>query len=266
MLFVKDTKIKLNGKTRRLHANFKCEKCKRIVERAKGYGASQKTCGCSEDIESKIINRFLIIKDLGGSRKKVIARCPVCDYEKEYYFQSIKYDKIKSCGCNAIAVQIEKKTKHGFSGKRLYRIHTHIKQRCSNPNSSGYKYYGGRGITYCEEWKTFDNFKEWALKNGYEENLTIDRKDPNKDYSPDNCRWATYKEQAETKRLLSCNNTSGYRGVSYRKDTNKWSANITIDYKSFSIGCFNTSIEAAIAYDNYCQDNKIIRPLNESII
>lgn len=78
---------------------------------------------------------------------------------------------------------------------RLREIWYNAKRRCTNPNSTCYANYGGRGITFCEEWLNFDTFKKWAVQNGYAENLTIERLDVNKGYCPSNCTWVTNKQQ-----------------------------------------------------------------------
>lgn len=118
----------------------------------------------------------------------------ICIIEKT----KLKCGHTQSCGC----LQKEKisKTKkiHGMEKTRLYHIWQGIKRRCLNPNDIGYKQlYGSQGITICEEWKNSSTaFINWALKNGYNDKLTIDRIDNSKGYAPDNCRWSTPKQQA----------------------------------------------------------------------
>lgn len=85
--------------------------------------------------------------------------------------------------------------KHGLSKTRLYRTWNNMKQRCYNPKNPNYASYGGRGITIYQEWlDDFQRFYDWAMANGYSDELTIDRIDGTKGYFPDNCRWVTWEE------------------------------------------------------------------------
>src|SRR5690606_18166102 len=89
---------------------------------------------------------------------------------------------------------------HGMSKTRIYRTWADMVQRCHNPNSGNYKNYGARGITVCDEWRTFANFYNWAASSGYSDELSIDRLEVNGPYTPDNCRWATREMQDNNKR------------------------------------------------------------------
>lgn len=90
---------------------------------------------------------------------------------------------------------------HGESETRLYKKWQEMKHRCNcKSDKHHYKYYISRGIKVCDEWQTFLPFREWALSNGYSDNLSIDRIDPDGNYSPDNCRWIPFKEQSSNTR------------------------------------------------------------------
>ena len=113
----------------------------------------------------------------------------------------------QSCGCLMRERTKETSITHGETGTRMYRIWSAMKRRCMNSHLENYAKYGGRGIRLWSGWMEYEPFREWALSNGYADDLTIDRIDVNGDYTPDNCRWATYKQQA--------NNTRQNRFISF---------------------------------------------------
>lgn len=115
-------------------------------------------------------------------------------------------------------------TKHNMCRTRLYHIWNGIKMRCLNPKNISYRYYGAKGVTVCSEWANdFKAFYEWAMANGYKDNLSIDRIDSNGNYCPENCRWATVKEQQS--------NTSYNVWLSYNGETHtvmEWAEKIGV--------------------------------------
>ena len=123
-------------------------------------------------------------------------RCD-CGTEKELQAYVVRNGHAKSCGC----LLKDNKTGliHGGYGTRLYKTWSTMKARCNNKNMPEHRWYGARGISVCEGWNDFSTFREWALANGYADNLTIERIDVNGNYEPDNCTWILLEEQGRNK-------------------------------------------------------------------
>lgn len=133
-------------------------------------------------------------------------------------------------------------TKHGKNASREHRSWDHAKQRVSNPNNVGYKNYGGRGITMCSEWLTsFERF--YRDMGNRPEGTSLDRIDNDKDYSPENCRWATRSEQNRNRRFFG-KTLSNTRGVVWCTYTNKWRAVIKMNGKNIHLGRYKDLTEA----------------------
>ena len=113
---------------------------------------------------------------------------------------NLKSGSSRSCGCLQRELASTRNKKHGQTKSRLYNTWQHMIGRCTRKSDPSYNLYGGRGIEVCADWLSgFETFRDWALSNGYADNLTIDRIDVNGNYCPENCRWITHDEQQRNK-------------------------------------------------------------------
>lgn len=133
--------------------------------------------------------------------------------------------------------QIKSATTHGMTYTRIYKTYRSMKSRCLFKGDSAYKNYGARGIRVCDEWlKDFMNFYNWAMENGYDDTLTIERINVNGNYEPSNCTFIPLEEQWKNKRMQS-NNVSGCTGVTYKKQIKRWVAQIKVNGINIYLGC-----------------------------
>lgn len=165
----------------------------------------------SKEFIGKKFAMLTIVADAGRSKKFRMV-CAFCDCGKTgtYALVRLKSGNTKSCGCQktkAMVNAVKAITTHGLTNHQLYHVWSGIKDRCSDINN---KNYGGRGISICDEWRnSFMAFYNWATENGWNENLEIDRKEVNGNYSPINCRFVTPKVNSRNKRnnhFLTFNN------------------------------------------------------------
>jgi hypothetical protein len=133
--------------------------------------------------------------------------------------------------------------------------------RCYDENNKYFKWYGGKGVTVCDEWlECKEKFIVWALRNGFEESLTLDRIDSDKGYSPNNCEWVTRQKQAEN-RFYEVHKKQ-FRGVTSQRK-GKYIAQIQYNGKKKHIGTYDTPEDAALAYNNFVIEHKLNRHLNK---
>lgn len=171
-----------------------------------------------------------LVVDGNANQRRWLCDCE-CGGVKITSEDNLRRGRCRSCGC--LYMSIGGKAKHGTergeSKTRLYKIWSRMIWRCEKPQAKGYSNYGGRGIAVCEEWHSFNAFRNWALQSGYQDNLSIDRIDNGGGYSPGNCRWANPKEQANNRRS---NHKVEYKGE--YKNISEWADCFGLDRNGFN--------------------------------
>lgn len=198
------------------------------------------------ELSKQRFGRLLVVCEAGRTKQKGLLWECQCDCGKKVVVpgNSLMMGHTQSCGCLQKERCLKASTKHGLRYTPEYRIWTLMKNRCLNKKANNYEYYGGRGIAVCERWLKFENFYQ-DMGQRPDSSLTIERVNNNKDYSPNNCKWATKEAQARNRRP-NRNSTLGIKGVSWHKRIKKYHVRITAKRKEIHLGYFQ-AIEDAIS-------------------
>lgn len=156
------------------------------------------------DLRGKRFGKLIALDVVGKDKaRNILWKCK-CDCGREIIVKSCELNRghTQSCGCYQKQRASSANITHGGSKTKLYMVWDDMLARCENTRHHAYKWYGAKGVSICDEWRVFSNFRNWAINNGYKIGLTIDRIDENGNYEPQNCRWATRQEQCD--HLSSC--------------------------------------------------------------
>lgn len=190
-------------------------------------------------------SKLILLEPVKNQKTKVLVKCS-CGNEYRIKPQALFRDN-PVLKCKDCSSKDRIKGYDNIGGLRQHPAYPsldNMKQRCYNKNDPKYKYYGAKGVSICDEWlNSYLSFCKWADNNGYKKGLTIDRINPKGNYEPNNCRWVTKTDQRENKRVQH-NNTSGFAGVSWQKNINKWFAYYWHNKKRINCGYHNTPEEA----------------------
>lgn len=179
------------------------------------------------DLTGQKYGRYTVISRMGlnkAGNATWLCECE-CGVRKVVAAGALRSGVTRSCGCWIREVTSRRSLSHGQTKTRLHRIWTGMKTRCINSNATNFLDYGGRGIKVCDEWASdFVVFRDWALANGYTDQLTIDRINNNGSYNPENCRWVSSFKQQGNKRS---NRRIVIDGIS--KTVSEWAREYDID-------------------------------------
>lgn len=156
-----------------------------------------------KDLTGQRFGRLTVLGPLPAGKNQRTRWSCLCDCGQEIvvgYSHHLINGNTQSCGCLRRDSARGQHLIHGGKGTRLYNIWKNARQRCRNPKCPDYRVYGARGVRFAHVWDDFAVFREWALANGYRDDLTLDRINPDGDYCPENCRWATWREQRHNQR------------------------------------------------------------------
>lgn len=215
-----------------------------------------------KDISGNKYGRLTVIEFAGiGKENRAMWRCK-CDCGNEIVVigKSLRSGNTRSCGCLVLDDARMKNEryikKHGKTDTRLFRVWASMKSRCYNPKAINYADYGGRGITICDEWSNnFEAFFDWALSQGYDPEAkrgqcTIERIDNAKGYTPDNCRFATAREQANNRRSTRF---VTYNGI--RRSLSEWARHYGRDISLFQHMSDEEIIQRIATYEAYKREH-----------
>lgn len=217
----------------------------------------------------EVFGRWVVISEAikRNGKRNFLCECSCSNKTRKIIdFSSLRMGTSLSCGCWSREEIVERNTKHGLSTRKdmhpLYGVWKNMKGRCYSEGRKDFDSYMGRGIYVCDEWlHSFKPFYDWAIVNGYEEGLEIDRRDNDGSYEPSNCRFTTRQINNINQRVRK-DNIIGYRGVGQDKRSVKWFFIINYNKISYKKYGFKTANDAAIARDVYIIKNKLPHHLN----